>query len=236
MTKLNSDLPVDMECAGDAEPSMESLDLRLQALEERLSELPPGGDDPLERARVQLEMGGLQHQMGQQEAAWENGHEAFKAFLAARDWEDAVQACEVIFKAEKDDALPALGQGIWLGVTYPIDPQVSIAMLEYVVDETPNDSDGAAVAAAVAHYIGDLRARDDKEHEDLAFYTGNLLAKVARRHSNVEGQEAFNFWIERLELNDPAKFLPRLRNVVDVLVQEEWWFDREALQAELPVH
>jgi hypothetical protein len=36
-------------------------------------------------------------------------------------------------------------------------------------------------------------------------------------------------------LSDPAAFLPRLRNVVDVLVQEDWWFDRAALQAALPV-
>ena len=40
--------------------------------------------------------------------------------------------------------------------------------------------------------------------------------------------------MERLELNDPDKFLVRLRNVVDVLVQDQWWIDREAIQAELP--
>jgi len=35
-------------------------------------------------------------------------------------------------------------------------------------------------------------------------------------------------------LNDPDKFLVRLRNVVDVLVQDDWWFDRDALHAQLP--
>ena len=34
-----------------------------------------------------------------------------------------------------------------------------------------------------------------------------------------------------MELDDPARFLPRLRNVVDVLVQDDWRFDREALRA-----
>jgi hypothetical protein len=65
-------------------------------------------------------------------------------------------------------------------------------------------------------------------------YTNQLLATVARRHSSVDGQEPFNRWIEDMELNDPGLFLPRLRNVVDVLVQDEWWFDRDALQAALP--
>ena len=52
----------------------------------------------------------------------------------------------------------------------------------------------------------------------------------------MEGQEAFDLWMDRLELKEPEKFLIRLRNVVDVLVQDDWWFNREALQAELPVN
>ena len=32
----------------------------------------------------------------------------------------------------------------------------------------------------------------------------------------------------------PDKFLVRLRNIVDVLVQEDWWFDRDELRARIP--
>jgi len=42
--------------------------------------------------------------------------------------------------------------------------------------------------------------------------------------------------VRKLELHDPQLFLPRLRNVVDVLVQDEWWFDRDALRERLPVN
>jgi hypothetical protein len=52
----------------------------------------------------------------------------------------------------------------------------------------------------------------------------------------VENQEQFDAWMEKLELNDPDRFLPRMRNVVDVLVQEDWWIDREAIWASLPVN
>jgi hypothetical protein len=60
---------------------------------------------------------------------------------------------------------------------------------------------------------------------------------VARRHTNgaCDTQELFNIWIQRLELNDPAKFLPRLSKIVDVLVPEgKWWFDRDALREKIP--
>ena len=42
--------------------------------------------------------------------------------------------------------------------------------------------------------------------------------------------------MEKRELKEPDKFLVRLRNVVDVLVQDDWWFDRESLRARLPVN
>jgi len=63
-----------------------------------------------------------------------------------------------------------------------------------------------------------------------------MLANVARRHSGAESQAAFDLWMERLELREPEKFLVRLRNVVDVLVQDDWWFNRDALQAKLPIN
>ena len=86
---------------------------------------------------------------------------------------------------------------------------------------------------AEAAWEGDLRA-EQPQRDQLLIYTNQVLATVARRHSDIEGQQAFDRWLVEMELNDPALFLPRLRNVVDVLVQDDWWFDREALQAKLP--
>jgi len=61
-----------------------------------------------------------------------------------------------------------------------------------------------------------------------------MLGDVARRHSGVDSQAAFDLWRERLQLREPEHFLVRLRNVVDVLVQDDWWFDRDALHERLP--
>jgi len=85
----------------------------------------------------------------------------------------------------------------------------------------------------VAHYVVDLRA-EGKQRDNLMLFTNHMMGTVARRHSDVQKQEQFDFWMEKMELTDPAKFLPRLRNVVDVLVQEDWWIDREAIWATLP--
>ena len=226
---------MDADGSEDTLGSMLLVEQRLSEVLERLRTLKANDVDVLARADLLLDAGRLLVELGRGEEAWEKGRAAFDLYAAEESWEGAVQACDVMFQADRPESLAALGQGLWLTVTFPMDPELSVAMLQHVIDETPPDSDGAAVAAVVARYLVDMRAQG-RQREDLEFYTNQMLATVARRHSDVDDQQAFDAWFRRLELNDPALFLPRMRNVVDVLVQDEWWIDREELQKKLPVH
>ena len=217
----------------DAKESTGMLERLVADLRGQLEALSAGAE-ALRRADLQLQLGRALVRLEKRPEAWAAAREAFDLYLAEQAWEGAAQACDILFLSDQPQSLAALGQGIWLAVTFPVDPELSVALLQHVVDETPPDADGAAVAAVTAYYLVDLRAREP-QREHLLVYAGQVFATVARRHSGVDGQQAFNKWIEDMELSDPALFLPRLRNVVDVLVQDDWWFDREALQAALPV-
>ena len=217
----------------DAKEATGMLKRLVADLRGQLAELSPGAGT-LRRADLLLQLGRALVRLEDRTEAWAAAREAFDRYLAEQAWEGAAQACDILFLCDQPLSLAALGQGVWLAVTYPVDPELSVALLQHVVDETPPDADGAAVAAVMAYYLADLRAREP-QREHLLIYANQVLATVARRHSGVEGQEDFNRWIEDMELSNPALFLPRLRNIVDVLVQEDWWFDREALQAALPV-
>lgn len=223
---------LDAESAEDTETATELLKQQLDDAYQRLNALPADSGD-IERAELQLKIGAILVDLERGAEAFDVAKQAFDTYVQFQSWEGAVQACDVMFQAEQDDSLAALGQGVWLAVTFPVNPELTVNMLSHIVDETPDDSDGGAVAAAVARYVVDLRT-EGKKHDDLAFFTNNILGTVARRHSDVQSQEQFDYWVEKLELNDPAKFLPRLRNVVDVLVQENWWVDRDAIWASLP--
>jgi len=120
-------------------------------------------------------------------------------------------------------------------VTYPIKAQTTVAMLGHIVDETPEQADGAAVAAMVAHYIAGLRT-DGRERESLTFLTTQIIARVARRHRGIEDQETLDTWIEMYELNDTEVLLRRLALMLDAIVGDRWWFDRDELRARLPVN
>ncbi len=216
----------------DAKESTALLERLVADLRGELEALSPNAAT-LRRADLLLQLGRALVRLEQKPEAWTAAREAFDLYLAEQAWEGAAQCCDILFLSEQAQSLAALGQGIWLAVTYPVDPELSVALLQRVVEETPPDSDGAAVAAITAYYLVDLRAQEP-QREHLLLYVNQVLATVARRHSGADGQQAFNQWIGDMELNDPGLFLPRLRNVVDVLVQDDWWFDRDALQAALP--
>ena len=218
----------------DTTDSTGALESQLVALEDRMRELDADAA-PAEYALLQLEAGRALAGLGRNEQAWEAARPAFDVFLRGQDWEHAVEVCDILFQADQPGSLSALGQGLWLSVSFPVDAELTLTMLNHVIDDTPDESDGAAVAAATALYIVDLRA-EGKQHDNLSFFANQMLGNVARRHSDVDSQEKFDFWFKKLELDDPEKFLVRLRNVVDVLVQDDWWFDREQVQQSIPVN
>ncbi len=229
MKYLKDDVPGEAECSQDAVKSSELLLKRLAELEEALGgELTPGG-----RARALLDASYILLDLERSEEAYARAREAFELVVPLEDWEQAVQACDVMSQTDAPDAAKALAHGVWLGVTYPIDPELSVAILQRLVEETPPKADGAAVAAAAARYIVDLRA-EGKKRSDLQFFAAQLLANVARQHSGVDSQELFDFWSERMQLNDPALVLSRLAKILDVLVPDAWWYDRDVLRARLP--
>lgn len=220
------------ESGEDAIDSTQALEAQLDAVRQRIISESESAS-LISLAKLRLDEGELLNALERGNEAWKIVRPIVDLFTEAGEWELAAQACDVLSQSEHNDALVALANGIWLAVTFPVDPQVSVSLLQYIIDDTPDDSDGAAVAAAAANYLIDMRASDDT-HNDLNFFATQMMGDVARRHSQIESQEQFDLWKQRLELDDPSKFLVRLRNVLDVMAQDDWWVDRDALRETLP--
>jgi len=215
------------------EKATEKMQQELADLQKKLAALPIDSDD-LTRFRLQLDIATQFVALNQKDNAWLLARRLFDEFIKLSAWQDAVEACDVLYAADQDDSIIALANGVWLAVTFPVDPTLSVNMLDHIIEETPQESDGGAVAAAAAHYLADLRASDEKQRDSLGFLTGNLLAGVAYRHSGYKDREMIDMWVERLELNQPDKFLPRLGMMLDIIVGKKWWIDRDALRSVLP--
>jgi hypothetical protein len=207
--------------------------LKMQ-LSEKIKQLGTLADsDHLQRARLQMDIAEILNALERKKEAWDIAREAFAISMQQESWPDAVEACNVLYQANQEDSIAVLGMGIWLAITFPVDPDLTVAMLVHAIDEMPDDSDGAAVAAITGRYVIDLRADDDK-HASQSFLVDNLIAMVAKRHSQVEDQGAMSLWLDMMKLRDPQVFLPRMAQVVDAIVSDKWWFDRDVLRGKLP--
>lgn len=228
------DVRIDLgaESGQDARPSVQATEGRLAAIRDRIRETAPDGYSA-QRAALLLDECGLLVELERMTEAWERAKQVFDTSVREKQWQSAAQACDLMFRSEQPLSLAALGQGIWLAVTFPIDPGVTVSLLEHVVDETPDHSDGAAIAAAVAVYVVDLRT-EGAQYDDLSVSTRQLLTSVARRHRGVENQAELDAWVAALGLDDVNGILGRLRRIIEALVQDHWWIDRDSIQAELP--
>ena len=231
ITKLLNENPIIAMSDGQSHTELAAL---LDEHRRHLAALPADASD-LERIRIELDIAEALLGLTRAGEAWETARKVFDRCVELEAWQEAAEASDILYRTDLDKNIVALGNGVWLAVTYPIKPQTSVTLLHHIVDETPDNSDGGAVAAMTAHYLADLRT-EGKEHDSLTFLTAQILARVAKRHRGIEGQEMLNTWIEVLQLNDPDELLPRLGRMLDVMVDGDWWYDRDALRERLPVN
>ncbi len=218
----------------DAGETRSLLENELVLSRQHLRELPPDSDS-LDRAKVKLDIARSLLGLGRHTQSWDTAREIFDVFIEKEAWQEAIEACNIMYQSDQQLSIAALGQGVWLAVTYPVEPELTVTMLHHIVNETPDNSDGGAVAAAVAHYIADLRNQGDAR-EDLMYFTAQVLAQVAERHRGITTEDEIKLWMELLQLNDPKALLSRLAKIIDVIVENNWWIDRSALRSRLPVN
>jgi len=192
-----------------------------------------GPDQPTRRAEMLVALGTVENELGNNDAAWEAARFALDIAVQSEGWARAVEACDVLFESGRPDALKALAHGIWLAVTYPIDPELTVELLGRLVEEAAHDDIGA-VAATTANYVAQLRAPDGEAGDKAREKARLLLNAVAWTHGKVKDQQDFEIWYRTNQLDDPGIFLPLLSEAVDKIVADGWWFDRDALRAKIP--
>ena len=226
---LNKEQIFDAEEAEDLYANEEQLSAKLEFYEKQLAEQDESA--PIEdRLNTLLEIARIQVERYQGADAWDKAMQAFDLAKDNQKWEHAVEACDAMFLSEGPDSLKALGHGIWLGVTFPIDPELTVAILQHLVEESPKGADTKAYAAAVAHYITSVRRGAD---DDLTFFASQMIASVADEHSHVTDQSSFDLWRRTLQLDKPEVFLTKLSGAVDQLVGEDWWIDRDEIRSRI---
>lgn len=91
-----------------------------------------------------------------------------EAFLQARlllgqsieqgDPDAAAAACLAMYESGQEESISALGHAVWLVVACPVNPEQVLQAMRSLVEETPENSDGAAVAAMLGYFLVEKRS------------------------------------------------------------------------------
>ncbi len=225
----SAELPGVESPAGGGQPPVAYQQQRMALIRGLQHMLPT---DP-RRLDVLLNLSKVCAELDKGEESWEAAREAFDLCMAREDWEGAARAGDALFLSNEPQALKGLAHAIWLAVTFPIEVKVTHDVLERLINEAAHD-DIAAVAAATAYYVAELRGGEGEAGEEARDNAVRILSNVAWTHGGVKDQEAFDIWFRIHNLDDPDTFLPLLAESLEKMTEGDWWYDRDALRARIP--
>jgi hypothetical protein len=167
------------------------------------------------------------------EEDWAINRNALMMYGRARDWGEALKVLTYLSTRENHpDVHKALAQRAWLAVkteTPVLDTTLALfTLLVYLGPEHV----AAPSMAGVAHLLAQHRT---PEHPDspLANAQSQQMLKYVAEHHGVEDAGDFERWVDDHKLEDPDHFIPTMMNALEKIIDDDWWFDHQAVQTEL---
>ncbi|MBF0284751.1 MAG: hypothetical protein HQL51_09860 [Magnetococcales bacterium] len=170
-----------------------------------------------------------------EEEDWELNREELKRHNQAHKWGEVLRV--LYYLSNKDghpDVHKALAQAAWMALKWDAPtPEATVILYNLLVTIGPRHR-AAGALSSLANLLVKLRG---PRHADPELAHAQAL-QMLRFTSNAQGvepdnQEAFLQWVADHQLNDPEVIIPPVFELIDALVQGDWWIDREAVQQEM---
>ena len=164
---------------------------------------------------------------------WEFSLEKLERFNKSRDWNAALDLLIYLSKKDDHDKLhAAIGQASWLALKLETPIDIVVMSLYNMLLTLGNGHGAAKSVAALANMMTHHRTPDHPDRE-LAKAQAQQMLHYVSPETGHENQEGFDKWTKENRMDDPDFFVPVVMEVIDGLVRQDWWIDREAIQQEL---
>ncbi|MBD2455513.1 tetratricopeptide repeat protein [Nostoc sp. FACHB-87] len=127
--------------------------------------------------------------------------------------------------ADETKGIIYLAQGVWLCLRVQVPLHNTIDTLWSMYNLVSQGDDIKALLGATAMYLCQLRGDQHPQLEELRDDSFKILVSAAAAQG-IETREAFDAWIEQQQLNNPDYFIPRLVQLLEAIVGDEWLFER----------
>lgn len=191
-----------------------------------LSMVPETGASP-----VQNDPSQAGHTISSKEE-WQLNKAAVARYAKSGQWDEALKILTQLSKKQKTHEIyKALAQRIWIALKSEAPVTDVVLSLFHLLNTLGPRHDIAGAVAALAHLMAKHRTPDHPD-QGLAQAQAQQMFALVLDEAGVVGDEAFGKWVIHHRLNDPNHYVPIVLNCLEIMVGDDWWFDRTLLQEE----
>ncbi|MCP4042086.1 MAG: hypothetical protein GY731_09065 [Gammaproteobacteria bacterium] len=130
------------------------------------------------------------------------------------------------------DHRKAFAQRVWVALKADVPPAETVESLKEWVIMLGTRHELSGAIAVLAYQIARKRAERMPDNGFSMVQAQQLLNLVCQTEE-VKDEDGFNKWVATRNLDDPGTYLPQIMEGLEMMILDDWWFDREALQADL---
>ncbi|MBF0161027.1 MAG: hypothetical protein HQL88_01955 [Magnetococcales bacterium] len=164
------------------------------------------------------------------EEEWRLNKAAVARFSRNGHWKEALELLTSLSKKQKTHEIyKALAQRVWVALKSDAPVTDVVLALYHLLNTLGPRHEIAGPVVALAHLMAKHRT---PEHPDraLAQAQAQQMFALVLDSIGVVGEEAFGKWVAHNRLDDPNHYIPIVLNCLEIMVGDDWWIDRDALQ------
>ncbi len=149
------------------------------------------------------------------------------------DWPEILKILtRMSTKHKNKEIYKALAQRVWVALKSDAPAvDVVLALFHLLNTLTPRHEIAGSIAT-LAHLMAKHRTPDHPDR-DLALGQAQQMMALVCDQAKVVGQEAFKIWVTNNRLDDPDHYIPIVMAGLEMMVGDDWWIDKEALQRDM---
>ncbi|MBF0454825.1 MAG: hypothetical protein HQL72_08450 [Magnetococcales bacterium] len=164
---------------------------------------------------------------------WKLNRAAISRFAKDGNWPEVLKLLKILStKHRNKEVYKALAMRVWVCLKSDAPVTEVVLALFHLFNTLGSKHEIAGPIAALGHLMAKNRTPDHQDR-DLALGQAQQMFSLVCENQGIVGEEAFNAWVTANNLEDPNHYIPIVMNCLDIMVGEDWWFEKDQLQQEM---
>ncbi|MEO5339297.1 MAG: hypothetical protein H7837_02095 [Magnetococcus sp. MYC-9] len=164
------------------------------------------------------------------EEEWRLNKAAVARFSRSGQWQEVLELLTTLSRKQKSHEIyKALAQRAWVALKSDAPVTDVVLALFHLLNTLGPRHEIAGPIVALAHLMAKHRTPNHPDRA-LAQAQAQQMFSLVLGAADVVGEEAFGQWVAHHRLDDPNHYVPIVLNCLEIMVGDDWWIDRDALQ------